>query len=132
MSYAASDAGGEVPKEDIKAAWMAEDMAQLGLYHSWGIKVAFLNMLHYAALYLCPDIARFLVNELGVDVNKRDAKRALALHVAASSGRLDMVQCLIELGADADPAMGEDPEFPGHFPTPLTYAALYGHMGVVW
>jgi hypothetical protein len=131
MSYAASNAGGEVPKEDIKAAWIAEDIAQLRLYNSRGIKVVFRNFLHYAALNLCPDIARFLVNELGVDVNQRDAKRRSAIHVAASFGRLDMVQCLIELGADADPAMGEDPKFPGHFPTPLTYAAIHGHMGVV-
>ena len=72
-----------------------------------------------------PPVARFIVKELGADVNELDGKNRSALHVAANAGCLDMVQCLIELGADINPAMLDDGL------TPLDIAPSRGHMDVV-
>ncbi len=43
---------------------------------------------------------RFLVEEMGADVNARDANGYTALHHAASRGDVEMIRYLIEKGAD--------------------------------
>ncbi len=46
------------------------------------------------------DAVRYLVEELGADVNMRDANGYTALHHAASRGDNEMVRYLVEMGAD--------------------------------
>ncbi len=60
-----------------------------------------------------PEAIRLML-ELGFDVNER--KRTAVIHIAASSGSLEMVKFLIELGADP---MVRDEEFNG---TPLGWS----------
>jgi ankyrin repeat protein len=43
---------------------------------------------------------RFLVEEMGADVNARDANGYTALHHAASRGDVEMILYLVEHGAD--------------------------------
>jgi ankyrin repeat protein len=50
-------------------------------------------------------VVRYLVEELGADVNQADADGCTCLYIAAQESRLDAVQCLVEeLGADVDQA----------------------------
>ncbi|GMF38971.1 unnamed protein product [Phytophthora fragariaefolia] len=71
------------------------------------------------------DIARFLVEEVGVDVNDKDFIGMTALGVAAEKGHLDIVRFLAEEhGADVG---AEDM----NRATALVKAAAHGHLDVV-
>jgi len=64
-----------------------------------------------------------LMVSLGFDIN--ELKRTAAIHMAASSGNLELVKSLIELGADP---LIKDEEFGG---TPLGWAQYSGKTHVV-
>ncbi len=49
------------------------------------------------------DAVRYLVEEVGADVNARDVNGYTALHHAASRGDNEMIRYLVELGADVTP-----------------------------
>jgi ankyrin repeat protein len=69
------------------------------------------------------DIVRYLVKELGANVNQTTLSGATALHNAARQGSLDVVQCLVkELGAAQALINGA---------TPLYVAAHHGFLYVV-
>lgn len=69
------------------------------------------------------DMAKYLVNEMGIDINARSKTDAKAIHVAARAGQKNMVKFLIEKGLSVDePGM--------HGQSPLFYAAIKGQIKV--
>ncbi|MCC7123990.1 MAG: ankyrin repeat domain-containing protein [Acidobacteria bacterium] len=57
------------------------------------------NSHHYAPTGMLPAV-RFLVEEIGADVNARDADGNTAVHHAAARGDTEMIQYLVSKGAD--------------------------------
>ncbi|TYZ62601.1 hypothetical protein PybrP1_002361 [[Pythium] brassicae (nom. inval.)] len=67
----------------------------------------------------------YLVDSLQADVNYRNQNGASALHGAAASGQLEVVQWLMALPSIKRDVTDHDNQ------TPLHYAAFYGHLEVV-
>ena len=61
----------------------------------------------------------------GVDINSVNAGGATALEMASQSGKLDVVQVLLSLGASPNPIV------PDAFSSALISASTYGHDGIV-
>jgi hypothetical protein len=69
-------------------------------------------------------VVRYLVKELGADVNQAIGNGTTTLYIAACNGHLAMVRCLVkEPGAEVNKSM--------HGATPLMVAASHNHEGVV-
>ncbi|XP_047611149.1 ankyrin repeat domain-containing protein 16-like isoform X2 [Phacochoerus africanus] len=78
------------------AAWKTESKAQVSSEDSLGAQA-----LHRAAVTGQDEAIRFLVSELGVDVDVRATSAcSSALHYAAKEGHVSTVQTLLSLGAD--------------------------------
>jgi ankyrin repeat protein len=61
------------------------------------------TLLHYAAFCGMHDVMKFLIVDYSQDVNVRGLdKKETPLHVASRHGRVDVVQLLLEHGADVD------------------------------
>jgi ankyrin repeat protein len=81
--------------------------------------------VHIAAFQGRLDIVRYIVGELGADVNQAAQGGATPLYIAALNGRLGIVQCLVgELGADVKRTDKDGS-------TPLHIAAESGHVDVL-
>ncbi|CCI39232.1 unnamed protein product [Albugo candida] len=67
----------------------------------------------------------FLLEQVHSDINYRNQNGCTALHGAAASGQLEVVQWMLQYPG-IDPAAVDDDQ-----QTPLHYAAFYGHLEVV-
>ncbi|KAJ0398925.1 hypothetical protein P43SY_005283 [Pythium insidiosum] len=68
---------------------------------------------------------KYLVEDLGADVNFQNQNGCTALHAAAASGQLTTVQYMLSC-PDVDASVTDDED-----QTALHYAAFYGHLEVV-
>ncbi|CAN6338844.1 unnamed protein product [Urochloa humidicola] len=82
------------------------------------------NALHFAAAKGHIDVCRFLVEELGLDVNSTDAEGGMPVHFAAAGGDVRVLAFLLDRGGD--PGV---PDAKGC--TPLHSAAEQGHCEAV-
>jgi hypothetical protein len=109
----------------ITHASEAGDLVSLTQWARQGVRVATAVPLICAARSGIVEVVRILVTKVGADVNdKRGDDGTTALFVAALNGHLDIVRCLVELGADVNCAEGTGE-------TPLIIAASRGHVEVV-
>ena len=82
--------------------------------------------LHYAAFYGLHDVIKFLIVERSQDVNARGFnKKETSFHVASRRGHKDVVQLLLEHGADAN-SRDDDQCMPLHL------ALRGGHQEIAW
>lgn len=80
--------------------------------------------LHQAAFIGCPKSVRYFLSK-GVDINQIDTYRATPLWLAAQNGHLEIVQLLIEKGADINAVVDDNHR------TALMLAAQNGHLEVL-
>ena len=92
---------------------------------------AFCNSIHDAARNGDSFAVLTLLNT-GIDINKKNKDGWTALHIAASKNRLEIVELLIENGAEVDSKGDPSTVFiwQGGF-TPLHYATVNGHKDIV-
>jgi ankyrin repeat protein len=87
-------------------AFEAGDLEQLWVWARQGVGIENGWSLCAAATLGSLEMVRCLVQELGADINKAthtsDEEGMTPLTAAAHNGNLDMVQCLLDLGADVD------------------------------
>jgi hypothetical protein len=115
----------KVSEVELVQACIRGDMAQLQRWSRRGIRVLNGVPLVRAAEYGKLDVMRFLVSDLGADVNQADDDDWTPLLSAAQEGQLAAAECLLkEFGADVNlpNEMGA---------TPLLIAAQHGHLAVV-
>jgi hypothetical protein len=94
-----------VTKTDIIEACQVGNLLKLRGLKRQGICVVLAKPSYIAAQNGHVDIVRYLVAELGVNVNQASKIGATPLYYAAQEGNLDMVRCLVrELGADVNQA----------------------------
>nr|CCA20758.1 conserved hypothetical protein [Albugo laibachii Nc14] len=67
----------------------------------------------------------FLLEQVHSDINYRNQNGCAALHGAAASGQLEVVQWMLQFPGIDSAAVDDDHQ------TPLHYAAFYGHLEVV-
>ncbi len=114
------EAGQEAPPEAEEEGWEEEDEDDEDVDHSGlppvptggphifpihaasgvGYGQSFAANAHRHAPGAWMDAVRFLVEEAGADVNRRDANGYTPLHHAAARGDDEMIRYLVELGAD--------------------------------
>jgi ankyrin repeat protein len=81
--------------------------------------------LYFAAQEGQLDAVKCLVTELGADVNKSSTKTGrMPMMLAARNEHIDVLECLLELGADID-------KVDNRGLTPLCVAAQIGHLTIV-
>jgi ankyrin repeat protein len=88
-----------VTERMLTEAVQAGDLERLASWARQGVHVTTARPLYFAALYGQLESMRLLVRTLGADVNQTMPSGSTALTVAASEGHLDVVRCLVELGA---------------------------------
>jgi hypothetical protein len=94
-------------------------MARQGVHASSAVH------LTEAAVHGKVEVMRYLVNDLGADVNQADDEGFTPLYSAAQEGHVAAVRCLVnELGADVDLANQAGA-------TPLYLACQLGHLALV-
>jgi ankyrin repeat protein len=116
-----------VSEDSIFAACKRGDITQLRRWGRQGVRVENADLLVNAILAkVSSDILRFLVKELGADVNgARLTDGGTPLYVAAQIGNLALLQFLVkELGADVNKARHDGS-------TSLCIAAHQGYLAVV-
>jgi hypothetical protein len=117
--------GTEVTEVMIVQAAIRGDVAHLRRLVKRGVRVSSAAPLCQAVFYAKIGAVRYLVKELGADVNRTDDEGITPLSIAAEEGNQQMVQCLvIELGAHVN--LGDE-----EGRTPLYVAAQNGHLAVV-
>jgi ankyrin repeat protein len=116
---------GKVGEEDIVRHVKKDDIISLRRIGSRGIKVSGPEPLSTAALYGHLDVARYLIDELGADVNHTTEDGATPLFLAASAGHMGVVLYLAK-EHDVDVNQSDND---GR--SPLYVAALNGHLDVV-
>jgi hypothetical protein len=121
----ASESRHDASEDAFVQACAEGDMAFLRQWKRRGIKMLNSRPLLQAAGHGQLKVLRFLVEELGSDVNRIDSEKCTALYVAAQEGKLDAVRFLVEdLGANVNQANQ-------HGETPLHVAAKMGHVTLV-
>jgi hypothetical protein len=116
---------GEVSIDILVQACIRGDMTQLRRWARGGIRVSSAEPLCQAAAHGKLDVVRYLVSDLGADVNQADDQGYTPLFVAAQKGHLAVVRCFIkELGADVNKATKGGA-------TPLFMAAQDGLLAIV-
>jgi hypothetical protein len=131
-----SGAGGKLPtsaealvvtEDAIVEACQAGDLDQLRCWGRQGVRVTTCRPLFEAVLNGNLDVMRYLVLELGADVNEADIEddEIVALHMAVYHGRPDVVRCLLnELKAEGN-------KMDSNGSTALFYAVVAGHLDVM-
>jgi ankyrin repeat protein len=115
----------KVSEDKIVQACIRGDRAQLRRWARRGIRVSSGRPLVQTAAHGNLDVIRYLVNDVGADVNQADDQGFTPLLMAAQNAHLDSMRCLVmELGADVNQT-----ELTGN--TPLIIAVLNGHLSVV-
>jgi hypothetical protein len=104
----ARDAEEHVSEEMIFYCCQQGDLVILKLWTYLGVRVLFSEApLVYMAGYRQVNIVRYLVNELGADVDQNSSNDLTALRIAARIGCLPLLRCLAkELGANVNQANG--------------------------
>ncbi|KAI3855883.1 hypothetical protein MKX03_011538 [Papaver bracteatum] len=80
--------------------------------------------VHFAASGVSVEVLKYLIQEMGVDIEVRDGRGETPLSLAAIKGRLAAVEYLLEIGAS--PEMVDDFNC-----SPLHHAAVKGHNNVI-
>jgi hypothetical protein len=103
----------EVTEDMVMEASQAGDLQLLRMYCRQGVRVPTgdalcdnVTTLRTEGSQGCPlEVAVCLVHELGADVNQPEAQEtgaATSLIITAYEGKVDMVRCLVKLGADVN------------------------------
>ena len=104
--------------------WIYDMIQDLPMERSERPEKARATPLHYAALYGINDIVKFLIVERSQDVNARGFDNdETPLHAASRCGHADVVQLLLEHGANANAPDDRNC-------TPLLLASYGGHVEV--
>jgi hypothetical protein len=114
-----------VTEEMLTEAVKAGDLERLESWARQGVRVTTEGPLYVASQVGCLDVLRFLVREMGANVNQKDQYGETPLMVAVQWEILHMVQRLVKVGADANQAM------PNNGRTPLHIAAGRGNLAIV-
>jgi hypothetical protein len=109
----------------LTEAALAGDLDVLRVWARQSVCVATAEPLYIATRGGRLEVLHCLVRELGADVNQKRRHGVTVLHVAASSGHLAVVRCLIELGAEVG-AVDNDGD------PPLLVSALNGQFETMW
>lgn len=99
-----------------------------------GVGYSHTTALHIAAKYGRVNLADFLIENQGADVNYRNQRGRAPLHTAAIEGHLDMVELLLVHGAEIDAVSQSRISFMANekadMKTPLQFAIWHGHYEV--
>jgi ankyrin repeat protein len=120
------ESGEEKIFEDaLVEACISGNMTQMRRLASQGVRVSSGRPLVQAAAHGKLDVTRYLISDLGADVNQANDQGYTPLFVAAQCGHLAVVRCLVkDLGTVVDQATSAG------F-TPLLSAVQRGHLDVV-
>jgi ankyrin repeat protein len=115
----------KVSEDEIVQACYRGNMALLRRWERRGIRVSSAEPLCQAAARGKLDMMRYLVSDLGADVNQADDQKNTPLSIASKDRHLAVIRCLVnDLSADVNQT--EQDGF-----TPLHIAAQEGHLAVV-